>query len=435
MIVFTLNSTLCWQITLTLFHVSWLGVLIGLMAAIASRAFSQKSAAGRYWIYMTALMTLAASLPITFVVIRVLAEDKSPQAASPLVQTSNFNTPVIDSSPSSYPPESSARATALASEPDAVVTDAQASATRFSSNIAVSQQLRELAKSAAPFVTVAYVIGVLLMLIKLSIGVRVTRRLRSFSVPISDVDLLARMAEQARKLSLRFQPVIAICDHVAVPIVLGLLRPMILIPAAMFSGLTSEQLEAVLTHELAHLRRADHILIVVQRVFEAILFFHPVTWYLSRHIHHERECCCDDLVVSIGRDRVQYAQSLLRVAELNQSTISGRRHLGLAADGQRPSKLRLRIMRLLDAREDDAVRINPRWLFATLTCLGIAVFWTSTIASQPLSKADDEAQSGSATSKTSDVAVMLEGQIHRIGLVVMQELSREELDYLSNTPR
>ena len=166
MSLFILDSTLCWQITLTLFHVTWLGVLIGLMAALAGRVFSQSSAGRRYWIHMTALMTLGASLPITFVVIRALTNDTSPQSPSSLVQTSNFNRPLIASSPSSYPPESSALATVLTSEPEVVVTDVRASATRSSSSTLGSQHLRELAKSAAPFVAVAYVIGVLLMLIK-----------------------------------------------------------------------------------------------------------------------------------------------------------------------------------------------------------------------------------------------------------------------------
>lgn len=86
------------------------------------------------------------------------------------------------------------------------------------------------------------------MLIKLAIGVRVSRQLRAASQPITDVNLLHRLTAQAKKLSLRFVPAIAYCEHVAVPIVIGLLRPMILIPAAMVNGLTTEQLESVLTH-------------------------------------------------------------------------------------------------------------------------------------------------------------------------------------------
>jgi len=130
MILFTLNSTLCWQITRTLFHVSWLGVLIGLMAAIASRVFSQKSAAGRYLIHMAALMTLASSLPITFVVIRVLAEDKSPQAASTMPLTSVPDTTSVKSSTPSPSIESSARATAVVSQTDSFLADALAPAKR-----------------------------------------------------------------------------------------------------------------------------------------------------------------------------------------------------------------------------------------------------------------------------------------------------------------
>lgn len=392
MILFTLDSSLCWQITLTLLHVSWIGMLVGLIAAVGSRALSHSSASRRYWLHLTSLVVLASSVPITFATVRGLTLDDSQSAAFTRPMISMPDASETDLSVDAFDDAShgdssfakdSANAPNRKSSADAFATSGGRPVVRGT----VNQALRDLTKRVAPYVTFAYTLGVLLMLIKLAISVRFTHHLQSAGRPIQDPGLLIRLAEHAQKLSLKVLPVIATCEQVTVPIVVGLLRPMILIPTAMISGLTLEQLDAVLTHELGHLRRRDHMVIVVQRLLEAMLFFHPVTWYLSRQIHHERECSCDDLVVSIGRDRLQYAQSLLRVAELQKATSPQRKYMALAADGQSPSKLRLRIARILRNSDDCSVHVSGIWVVAGLltilaTCFGTVFLpWKSAAAS------------------------------------------------------
>src|SRR5262249_29427109 len=150
--------------------------------------------------------------------------------------------------------------------------------------------------------------------------------------------------------------------RVAVPLVVGVLRPMILLPASLITRLSPSELEAVMAHELAHIRRYDHWLILMQRVLEAGLFFHPVAWYLSRQVHAEREACCDDLVLAAGSEPLVYAQSLLRVAELALGATSREASLtALAADGQQLSQLRLRIARLLGDSAAPHVRLRHVW--------------------------------------------------------------------------
>ena len=102
---------------------------------------------------------------------------------------------------------------------------------------------------------------------------------------------------------------------------------------------------AILTHELAHLRRYDHLVNLLQRVVEALLFFHPAVWYVSRRISIERENCCDDLVLAAGAERLGYADSLVRVAELSRPGSAPVQSSAaiLAAAGRHPSRLRRRI--------------------------------------------------------------------------------------------
>ena len=90
---------------------------------------------------------------------------------------------------------------------------------------------------------------------------------------------------------------------------------MILFPASAITGLSAEQLEAVLAHELAHVRRHDFLVNALQTIAETLLFYHPAIWWLSRHIRHEREHCCDDLAVSLCSP-VEYCRALLALEQL-----------------------------------------------------------------------------------------------------------------------
>ncbi len=94
------------------------------------------------------------------------------------------------------------------------------------------------------------------------------------------------------------------------PSVVGWLRPVVLLPASSVLGLTPEQLEAVIAHELAHVRRLDYLVSAFQVVIETLLFYHPAVWWTSSRIRHERELCCDDAVIHCCGDALCYAHAL-----------------------------------------------------------------------------------------------------------------------------
>lgn len=99
------------------------------------------------------------------------------------------------------------------------------------------------------------------------------------------------------------------------PVVLGHWRPMILMPLGMLAGLPVQQVEAILLHELAHIRRCDYLVNLLQRVVEGLFFYHPAVWWISHVVKRERENCCDDAAVAASGDRYEYARAL---AELEQ---------------------------------------------------------------------------------------------------------------------
>ena len=94
------------------------------------------------------------------------------------------------------------------------------------------------------------------------------------------------------------------------PMLLGHLRPVILVPVGLLAGLPAGQVEAILLHELAHVRRCDYLVNALQRLVEGLFFYHPAVWWISRVIRAERENCCDDVVVEISGNAHEYAVAL-----------------------------------------------------------------------------------------------------------------------------
>ena len=129
---------------------------------------------------------------------------------------------------------------------------------------------------------------------------------------------------------------------VEVPTVVGWLKPVILIPTSALAGLSPLQLEAILAHELAHIRRHDYLVNLLQTLVETLLFYHPAVWWVSKQIRIERENCCDDLAVSLCGDPILYAQALADLEHLRGAGAN----LALAANG---GSLLHRVKRLLGA--------------------------------------------------------------------------------------
>ena len=165
------------------------------------------------------------------------------------------------------------------------------------------------------------------------------------------------------------------------PVVIGHLRPVILIPVGLLAQLPAGQIEAILLHELAHIRRRDYLVNLLQRSIEGLFFYHPATWFISRVIRAERENCCDDAVVAIHGDAYDYAAAL---AALEQTRWSGREPAVAYTGGS----LMNRIARLLNHRRSN-FPWTPLFSAAVLALAGTAVMaaWYAAPAPQTRSAA------------------------------------------------
>jgi beta-lactamase regulating signal transducer with metallopeptidase domain len=385
---------------ITLLHFLWQGAVVGGVVAIAGRLLRGASARSRYASYSPALLSLPVCVAVTFCVVDVPA---SLQSSSQLESPAD-----IPARPSALPSQATAITAAVQME-TAEATDAPVPSERVVTGAAtikvvaddnsesLSRSSLAMLSRAAPWIVVAYVVGVACFLLRLLTALWGGHRLRTPTARVTDARLLKLIADQADRVKLKCVPVVAYCERVAVPTVLGVLRPMVLLPVPLMTGLTPGDFAAIIRHELAHIRRCHLWMNLLQRVIESLLFFHPVVWFISRQLSAEREVCCDDLVVSSGYEPMHYAGALLRMAELCAiSRQSGA--LALAATGDKTPLLERRIERLMNWGNTPRLqltRAGMAGLLMTLVSLivvpGIAHTWAQ--AQAPGGDSEPNAQS------------------------------------------
>ena len=370
-------DALCLRLLETLTHFLWQGAALALVAGLLMVASRRASARVRYAALLSLFALMALSPLLTFAVLPQLprlfttqTELRAPSdlpgigtpslnsstpipstpSGEPLSVTEGELPPTNDEAPDTMTPPIATPADRLSDAPLPSDESEKSDRSDMSISAALSpwqpylNHVRAFTQTNAQSILLAYLLGVGLMLFRLMWAVRGGRRLRRHSLPVNDAGLLEKLGEQARVLGLRVAPAIAYCERVAVPTVVGIFRPMILLPLFMVTGFSPAQLELILRHELAHIRRYDHLVNILQRIAEAFLFFHPGVWYLSRLVRIEREHCCDDLVLDTGGEAVAYADSLVRIAERGL----GKESLAAVSMASRPSDLRRRIIRLLE---------------------------------------------------------------------------------------
>jgi len=186
---------------------------------------------------------------------------------------------------------------------------------------------------AVPWLLGTWALGVLLLSTRfLGSWVRVQRLRRHSASPVPAEWHLV-MSRLCRDLKLSRTVRLLQSAAVEVPTALGWLRPIILLPACALTGLAPLQLEAVLAHELAHIRRGDFLVNLLQSLVEVLLFYHPAVWWLSGRIRAERELCCDDVAAALCGDPLILARALTDLEALRDPLPSSSTHLALAANG------------------------------------------------------------------------------------------------------
>jgi beta-lactamase regulating signal transducer with metallopeptidase domain len=321
-----MNSTLMNALGWTLIHSLWQCAAIGILFAASNLALRRASANLRYILSYSTLLAMPAAAITTFF---ALFSHHDLSAALPA------SMPVLSRI-----------------------------ATEHLSSASIAPSSHRM-----PYLTLVvwfWLAGVVMMSIWSATGWFIAQRLKRRSKHALPEIWQSRLAVLAEQFGIRRG--IRLCESTLakVPAVIGWIRPVILIPAGALISLSAQELEAVLAHELAHIRRFDYVANLLQSAIEALMFYHPAMWWVAKRIRAERENCCDDLAIAACGDRVTYARALTALEELR----SGYPPFAMAATG---GNLLSRVRRML-GKDDPRSRSLPVWLaLATVLIAGLVV--------------------------------------------------------------
>jgi len=365
-----------------LVHSLWQFALIALVAGIAARALRRNTAALRYGVLLVAMAAFTAAPVATWLLQpQVLPEWRASRSASatglvPIAPADSDPVSPLPNNPilvSDSEPES--RAAQLRPAPgESVAPSAAVPATPIVAEptLSWSERFTAALRPWLAWIVAGWSLGVALCSLRPLLGWRTLRRLQRVGVSPATDDVLTALARVSARLGLARAVCVMQSTLVRVPVVVGYLRPVILLPVSLVTTIPALQLDAILAHELAHIGRHDFLVNLIQMFVETLFFYHPAVWWLSHQIRVEREHCCDDLVVRLLDNRIEYGRALVAIEQLRGENLL----LALgAADGSLLARVR-RIVSLNPATSQSAaVRLCDRWpvVLVSLASFGIAV--------------------------------------------------------------
>ena len=313
----------------TLLHFLWQGAGLAALFAVASAVC--RSASARYALAVSALVLMLVTPVVTFTWLRaqtIPAVQTGAEGASTWAETSTQN------------------------------------ATALSGSHAPVAESRTLQPMAMLWLVEAWFLGVLVLSLRTAGGLFVIERMRRKQIKPVGEELYERCLALQRSMGLDRIIRYCECHRLDAPAVLGWFRPVVLLPARALTGLTEEQIEAVIAHELAHIRRLDCFVNLFQIATETLLFYHPAVWWVSQRIRAERENCCDDDAIAICGDAVNYARAL--------TLMEGWRTAPALMMAANRSPLAARVIRLL-GWDGAAGRMRVAGLAGSFVCLAGAL--------------------------------------------------------------
>ena len=351
------SQTLGW----TLFHFLWQGIVIAAIVAVLLGLLARRSSNARYLVACCGLLMMALCPALTFGWLQANQfESSSPTLialGSPDEMDSNETSSVFENEISHRVESTSAAVIdAMDDGESRAIVSASAGSVDSKSTVASisswSQQARSFLQPLLPWVVGVWLAGVVLLSLRMLVCWSQVNRLKKTGVLLVNESVNLAFQQLSERLGLGERVRLLQSSVVIVPTVIGYIKPVVLMPAAVLTGLSPQQLAAVIAHELSHVRRADYLVNLFQSVIETVLFYHPCVWWLSGSIRTERENCCDDLAAEVCGSPRNYAEALLKLEQLKPSP-----HLAMGADG---GSLVDRVSRLLGKSRSRAT--GPYWL-------------------------------------------------------------------------
>ncbi len=182
------------------------------------------------------------------------------------------------------------------------------------------QSVLSFAETYKLLIVKVWLIGALLFLFRFIAGyLGIKRWIRLAET--ADLQESKQFKKLKKKFRIHRQVLIKTTKEITTPMVVGFLKPVILFPVGLINQLTTDEVSAILAHELAHISRHDYILHLLQSLMEVVFYYHPALWYISKVINAERENCCDDLAIAKTGGAISYAKTLVKLQEMNLSPL------------------------------------------------------------------------------------------------------------------
>ena len=326
-------------------HSLWIGGVLGILLWALLRVTPARRTGLRYAMALVAFALMVISLPATYT---ALAIEQAPRAQMTTALAGESASPAI-------PPAHRPKLSIKPDEPGLV---------------AMSGRVDWI-----PIAAGLWAAGFAVMMLRMAVHLRGARRLMAGCQEASESAVGEQVQRLLERLQWRRNIRVMLAAGLSSPAVVGFLRPVLLIPAAIACELTPQQLESILLHELAHIRRHDYLVNVGQMLIEALLFFSPAVWFISRQIRIEREACCDAFAANATGEPLRYAEALSAVMSrlCNVPT-------AMAIMGQGKATLLDRVRRLLVPGYRPGLRLSVPMLICTVVA-GLLLFaglWRTT---------------------------------------------------------
>lgn len=285
--------------------------------------------------------------------------------------------------------------------------------------VTIAERLVRGIAPVLPYVTMMWMMGIVVLAARQCLAFKTMKQYVQRGTRAAELGVVARARAIAGQMNLTRSFEVLVSSRIDVPSVIGHFKPVILLPVGMMSNLSPSQVETILAHELAHIKRYDYLVNLVQSAIETMLFYHPAVRWVSKEIRREREHCCDDVTLGLGHDAVTYARTLTML-EVGRGGMSEARLA--ATDGP----LLGRIRRIL---EGPGVKGQPRDKYlVTTTVLTLVIVATALVFATPKMT---EATVDDAKAKIVLTLEANKGKGHQVNLNVKAENKTDEVMYLS----
>ncbi len=310
-----LNYALGWMVI----HSLWQATAIAIISGIAALLVRKKSPELRYWIHNAALLSVLVAAIVTF----CLYFDFSKELGQTI-----------------FVPE---KVEATANGLQVAQAEIRNPTSEIGSPLSM-EGLRMYFNRNIYLIVTIWALGVALFMLKLLGGISYVYYLRSKLNFPADEYWLEMVEKLGEKAGVKRSMELVESALVRSPLVVGYLKPMILFPIGAINKLNPQEVEAILSHEIAHVLRNDYVFNIIQSVIEALFYFHPAVWWISANIRAERENCCDDVAIALCGNSMTYAKALVSLQEMAHYCSP---QLAMAFAGQRKNQLLFRVQRIL----------------------------------------------------------------------------------------